>query len=37
MNFCENSKKMGGQVGGFRGGGFREGVKVDLNEELKFL
>ena len=36
VKFCENSKKkMGG--GGVRSGGGVGGVKVDANEELKFL
>ena len=40
LKFCENSKKKiffwgGGRVGG--GGGVGGGVRVDVNEELKFL
>ena len=41
--FCENSKKKkkngrgGGQVGGGGGGGGGGGVRMDMNEELKFL
>ena len=35
LSFCENSKKkFGGGRGGGGGGG---GVRVDVNEELKFL
>ena len=37
LKFCENSKKIlggGGSVGGSRSGW---GVRVDVNEELKFL
>ena len=34
LSFCENSKKkIGGGGGGVRGGG----VRVDVNEKLKFL
>ena len=42
-SFCENSKKkiLGGGVGGGGGGGVGGGsgwgVRVDVNEELKFL
>ena len=40
MNFCENSKKkLGGGRGSWGGGGlgFWGGVRIDVNEELKFL
>ena len=39
LRFCENSKKkLGGGVGGGGvGGGSGWGVRVDVNEELKFL
>ena len=41
-SFCENSKKnggvWGGSVGSGRGVGLRvRGVRLDVNEELKFL
>ena len=36
--FCENSKKkFGGGGGGGRRGGGGGGIRVDVNEELKFL
>ena len=35
LNFCENSKKNCGGVRGVGSGG--GGVRMDVNEELKFL
>ena len=37
LSFCENSKKNWGGGEGGRGGGGGGGVRVDVNEELKFL
>ena len=37
MSFCENSKKKFFFGGGQGGGGGGLGVRVDVNEELKFL
>ena len=35
--FCENSKKKNWRGGSVGGGGVGGGVRVDVNEELKFL
>ena len=37
LGFCENSKKKLGGRRGVGGGGVGGGVRVDVNEELKFL
>ena len=39
LSFCENSKKknLGGGGGGGRWEGLGWGVRVDVNEEFKFL
>ena len=37
LKFCENSKKKLGGSGGRVGVGLGGGVRVDVNEELKFL